>query len=132
MMTAFLRKRGMTTKNHRDSTVAITVLAIDGMTCGTCERHVQRALEGLTGVIHAEVDLRRKKATVEHLLARADAALLVTTVREAGYDARVLETIADTQSVAPRQASGAACGCGCCGPSKRSTDWASLGTSTIG
>lgn len=122
----------MTTTNLQDSTVAIPVLEIEGMTFGACERHVQRALDGLTGVIHAGVDLRRAEATVEHLPSRADAALLVTTVRDAGYDARVLETIADTQPVAPRQASGAACGCGCCGPSRRSSDWANLGTSTIG
>jgi copper chaperone CopZ len=38
--------------------VATTTLAIGGMTCGTCEQHVLRALDGVRGLIHVAVDLQ--------------------------------------------------------------------------
>ena len=122
----------MTKMNPGESAVATTVLAIAGMTCGTCERHVLRALDGLTGVIHVAVDLQNARTTVEHLPALVDAMSLVAAVRDAGYEARAVETVADAHPVAPRPEAGAACACGCCGAPRRSTDWANLGTSTIG
>ena len=122
----------MTNLKSDESAVATTTLAIGGMTCGTCERHVLRALDGLTGVIHVAVDLQNAQTTVEHLPALVDAISLVAAVRDAGYEARVIDTVADADPLAPRQVSGAACGCGCCGAPKRSSDWANLGTSTIG
>ena len=132
MLIGSLRQVGMTNLKSGESAVATTTLAIGGMTCGTCERHVLRALDGLTGVIHVAVDLQNAQTTVEHLPALVDAMSLVAAVRDAGYEARVVETVADADPVAPRPEAGAACGCGCCGAPKQSTDWANLGTSTIG
>ena len=34
--------------------VQTTRLSIDGMSCGACVRHVTRALDGLTGVVHVQ------------------------------------------------------------------------------
>ncbi len=83
------------------------------MSCAACERHVARALEGLTGVAHVTVDLDRRAATVEHQ-ADVDAHSLVAAVRDAGYDARI-----ETASPEPTYAGNAlekklGC-CGCCG-----------------
>ena len=39
-------------------------LVIEGMTCGHCAAHVERALNALPGVL-AKVDLQRKEARVE-------------------------------------------------------------------
>ena len=127
-----MRQAGMTHLKSDESAVATTTLAIGGMTCGTCERHVLRALDGLTGVIYVAVDLQNAQTTIEHLPARVDAISLVAAVRDAGYEARVIETVADVDPVAPGQVSGAVCGCGCCGAPKGSSGWANLGTSTIG
>ena len=132
MLIGPLRQAGMTKQASDELAVATSTLAIGGLTCGTCERHVLRALDGVRGVIHAAVDLEHAQATVEHLPALVDAIALVTAVRDAGYEARVIQTTLDTDAVAPRQASGATCGCGCCGRSDRARDWANLGTSTIG
>ncbi|HEU4694800.1 MAG TPA: heavy metal-associated domain-containing protein [Vicinamibacterales bacterium] len=120
----------MTNPKSDESAVATTTLAIGGMTCGTCERHVLRALDGLTGVIHVAVELQSAQTTVEHLPAVVDAISLLAAVRAAGYEARVIGTVADADPVAAHQLSGAVCCCGCCGAPKRS--WANLGTSTIG
>ena len=107
---------------HEKSEVDTTTLAIVGMTCGACERHVMRALQGLSGVIHVTVDLQDAQATVEHRPALVDAMSLVTAVRDAGYEARTIETIADANAIAPGRTSRTACGCGCCGPSGRAND----------
>lgn len=42
-----------------------TEYAITGMTCDGCKAHVQKALEEITGVIGASVDLLSKKALIE-------------------------------------------------------------------
>ena len=132
MLVGSLRQVGMTNLKSGESPVATTTLAIGGMTCRTCERHVVRALDGLTGVIHVAVDLHKAQTTVEYLPALLDANSLVAAIRDAGYEARVIDTVADADPVAPRPVSGAVCGCGCCGAPKRSSDWGNLGTSTIG
>jgi hypothetical protein len=71
-------------------------------------------------VIHVAVDLQNAQTTVEHLPALVDANSLVAAIRDAGYEARVIDTVADADPVAPRQVSDAVCGCGCCGAPKRS------------
>lgn len=97
------------------SEIRTTTLAVGGMSCGACVRHVSRALDGLSGVVHAEVDLARNEATVEHLPSLTDAAALVAAVGDAGYPARVTGTREAGQSSAST-APVATCGCGSCGP----------------
>ena len=113
--------------------VRTTTLAIAGMSCGACVRHVTNALDGMTGVVHVDVDLRTNQASVEHLPSFVDAASLIAAVRDAGYAARVVETVNDTDRKPMTRAS-ASCGCGCCGSESKRVDasWPDLGTSTIG
>lgn len=92
--------------------VRTTTLAISRMSCGSCVRHVASALDGLTGVVHVNVDLRTNEASVEHLPAFVDAASLIAAVRDAGYAARVVDTVADTDTTLVPDAS-PTCGCGC-------------------
>ena len=115
---------------HSPATVQITTLEIVGMSCAGCARKVTTALSALEGVVHASVDLQKGQALVEHLPAYTDAPTLAATVRDAGYSARIANTVDGTEP-APSQA-GATGGCGCgCGPS-RSPGSFDLGTSTIG
>jgi copper chaperone CopZ len=65
-----------------------TVLEIPELSCRMCVRHVERALEGLTGVLHVEVDLGRREVTVDDDgSVRREA--VIQAVQEAGYRARV-------------------------------------------
>ena len=101
------------------------------MSCEGCGRQVVTALNALEGVVHARVDLQKDQAIVEHLAAYSDAPALVTAVHNAGYSARVVDTVHDTAS--PRSQSVATGGCGCgCGPSVGPQGSFDLGTSTIG
>ncbi len=63
-------------------------LHIEGMTCGHCKAHVEKALAATEGVIQFTVDLPNHSATIE---ARDDVSTeaLIAVVDEAGYTASV-------------------------------------------
>lgn len=125
-----LRYRGM--KQPTPGTAAavqITTLEIVGMSCDGCARKVTAALNALGGVVHVNVDLQKDWAIVEHLPVYSDAPALVTAVRNAGYSARVADTVDDTESTPSQPVATGGCGCG---PSVRSQGSFDLGTSTIG
>ncbi len=62
-------------------------LAIDGMTCPACARHVTHALDGVPEVEKVEVDLAAKRAVVI-ALGGVHVTTLVAAVEEAGYTAQ--------------------------------------------
>lgn len=67
----------------------VTELAVGGMTCGNCARHVTDALRQVPGVAHAAVGLETQRATVRWKAApNVDAA--VRAVKDAGYEAAPL------------------------------------------
>lgn len=65
----------------------VTTLAITGMTCNGCVKHVDGALRALPGVSAVEVSLADHRARVVHDPERSRVASLIEAVREAGYDA---------------------------------------------
>ena len=101
--------------SREQNEVQTTTLTVGGMSCGACVRHVIRALDGLTGVVHAEVDLERGEALVEYLPAFIDSTTLVAAVKDAGYIARVSETPEQPSDTSPSAARISGCGSGCCG-----------------
>jgi Cu+-exporting ATPase len=67
---------------------AEAILAIDGMTCASCVRRVEKALAKVPGVESAAVNLATEKATVRFATAAAGPADLREAVKKAGYDVR--------------------------------------------
>lgn len=61
------------------------VVTVEGMMCGHCQAHVEKALKGVTGVADCKVDLEAKKATVTLKEDVADD-VLMNAVKEAGYE----------------------------------------------
>ncbi|UVC06866.1 copper-translocating P-type ATPase [Rhizobium sp. TH2] len=59
-------------------------LRIEGMTCASCVRRVEKALAAVPGVLEASVNLATEKATVR--FAGGDIAALEGAVRKAGYE----------------------------------------------
>ncbi len=68
---------------HRD-----TILDVQGMTCGSCVRHVTIALKDIDGVDKVDVKLRDGTVTVQHDLVEAPVETLIVALREAGYDSQ--------------------------------------------
>ncbi len=73
-------------------------LAIEGMSCASCVSTVEKALNSVSGVTHASVNLATERAHVE-LAGPVALADLITAVEKAGYEARSLSD--DTQQAAP-------------------------------
>jgi copper chaperone len=63
-------------------------LKVDGMTCGSCVRHVTEALRDLEGVCDVTVSLRQRTAKVRYEAESVSEAKLITALEEAGYGAR--------------------------------------------
>ena len=66
-------------------------LNVEGMSCGSCVRHVEHALGKVPGVARVAVDHARGEVRVVHDPAAAPVALLVRAVEGAGYDVRAPE-----------------------------------------
>lgn len=80
-----LRLRRFTfTKEMEENNMEIK-LHVEGMHCEHCKASVEKALRGVSGVSFAEVDLRRKSATIRGESVTAEA--LIAAVRDAGFDA---------------------------------------------
>jgi len=62
-------------------------LPVIGMTCASCQHHVENALKETTGVKSAHVDLMANRASIVFDPAEASAARLVEAIQGAGYDA---------------------------------------------
>jgi Cu+-exporting ATPase len=94
--------------------VLTTTFLIGGVSCSACVRHVERALDGIPGVIHVEVDLAHNRAVVEHLPSSVDAAALAAAIRDTGYGATVIESVNEAvDRPTALQPARACCGCGC-------------------
>ena len=75
-----------------------TQLAVTGMTCQNCLRHVTEALRGVPGVAQAEVDLKAGTARVRWAENRhANPAALVDAVKQAGFEAKLPPTTSHYQ-----------------------------------
>ena len=72
------------TKETEENNMEIK-LHVEGMHCEHCKASVEKALRGVPGVSHAEVDLRRKSATVRAEGVTVEA--LIDAVRNAGFEA---------------------------------------------
>lgn len=64
-----------------------TLLAVDGMTCGSCARHVRAALGALEGVAQVDVRLKDGRVLVCHDAEAAPVDELVKALGNAGYEA---------------------------------------------
>jgi copper chaperone CopZ len=82
--------------------IQTTTLAVAGMTCGMCERHVRRALEGMSGVVDVDVSLSGQQVVIHHLAHRFDTLSLTAALRDAGYRAAPIQGDAYTRENAAR------------------------------
>jgi len=61
-------------------------LAVSGMTCNSCVRHVTAALHNLKGVGDVEVQLKEGRVHVLHDPSSASLTAMVEVLRDAGYE----------------------------------------------
>src|SRR5437764_7152850 len=86
------------------ATVA-TELAVTGMTCGNCARHVTEAIQQVSGVRSALVSLDSRSASVRWDSGQEqNVPALIQAIEAAGYGAKVVE--ADSHDHATHQLAG--------------------------
>lgn len=73
-------------------------LSISGMTCASCTGRVERALEGLPGVLSASVNLATETASVRVLDGAISADALAQTVSDVGYPAKPVQYETPTET----------------------------------
>jgi Cu+-exporting ATPase len=99
---------------YLDGGLAQESLAVEGMTCASCVRRIERHLAQVPGVSEASVNLATEAATVRYDPAQADRAQLRAAVERAGYTVRDPETTAtaparaSTDEIDPRERAHAA------------------------
>jgi HAD ATPase, P-type, family IC len=72
---------------RKETNTMTKTLKIEGMMCNHCVMHVTKALEGVSGVEKADVNLKKKTAVVT-LGTEVDDAVLTAAVKEAGYEVK--------------------------------------------
>lgn len=77
-----------------DVPASVVDLEIEGMTCASCVRRVEKALNDVPGVSAASVNLASERAHVEGL-GTLPAGALIAAVRKVGYQARLVTKAAD-------------------------------------
>jgi copper chaperone len=65
-----------------------TLLDVEGMSCASCVRHIQRALDVLEGVQQVEVRLREGQVRVQHGL-HVVSDKLIEVLAAAGYPSQL-------------------------------------------
>jgi Cu+-exporting ATPase len=61
------------------------ILPIKGMTCASCVRRVEKAIQAVDGVLTATVNLATEKATLDYESSKTNTKEIVEAVEEAGY-----------------------------------------------
>lgn len=59
--------------------------SVKGMTCGNCVRHVEKAIQGVSGVSSVAVDLDTQQATIQYDSTITTIEAMTSAVTEAGY-----------------------------------------------
>ena len=64
-----------------------TTLKVGGMSCGGCVKSVTNVLQGLPGVVKAEVSLEMGEAKVAYEAAQVTRAAMAQAIADAGFEA---------------------------------------------
>lgn len=70
--------------------------SIEGMTCASCVRHVEKALKGVPGVVQATVNLATERATLSTQVGVSHSSI-VSAIEKAGYQAKLVVTDPQTE-----------------------------------
>ncbi len=78
-------------------------LSVEGMTCASCVRHVEKALRSVPGVLSASVNLATERAEVIRTAGLAGDRQLEHAVEAAGYTARPFDFVAPREDQSARR-----------------------------
>ncbi|KAK1984034.1 heavy metal translocating P-type ATPase [Colletotrichum cereale] len=74
------------------SSVAITTVAIEGMTCGACTSAVEGGFKELEGVLRFNISLLAERAVITHDTTKLPAEKIAEIIEDRGFGAEILST----------------------------------------
>lgn len=74
------------------SNVAITTVAIEGMTCGACTSAVEGGFKDLDGLLKFNISLLAERAVITHNVTKLSPEQIAETIEDRGFDASILST----------------------------------------
>lgn len=77
------------TMHEKLPVVKSVTVSVSGMSCGSCVRHIQKALEELGGVEASEVNLAAREVTVSFDPQVTGVEPIVSAIRKSGYAAEI-------------------------------------------
>ncbi|CAJ0552885.1 Ff.00g009630.m01.CDS01 [Fusarium sp. VM40] len=75
------------------SNIAITTVAIEGMTCGACTSAVEGGFKGVNGVLKFNISLLAERAVITHDVTKLLPNQIAEIIDDRGFDAQVLSTV---------------------------------------
>jgi copper chaperone len=81
-------KHNIATMSPEDVIWETKTIAIEGMTCDNCVRHVTKALRSVNGVKSVEVDRNSARANVTFDTTKTHMPALMDALKRSGYHAR--------------------------------------------
>ncbi|KAG3194862.1 hypothetical protein PC129_g24891, partial [Phytophthora cactorum] len=72
---------------ERTTNIAVTTVAIEGMTCGACTSAVEGGFEGLAGVLKYNTSLLAERAVITHDVTKLSPEQILETIDDRGFDA---------------------------------------------
>ena len=97
----------------KPTTLLQTTLSVRGMTCGSCEQRVNRALMALPGVMDAQANHATGETQITYTAAGITPTEMAEAVSAAGYPATgVTATLASEPGGSGARAAATGCGCG--------------------
>ena len=88
------RKRRQRVINN-EARLAITTVAIEGMTCGACTSAVEGGFKDVEGVTQFNISLLAERAVVVHDPTKLSAEKVVEIIEDRGFDAKILSSHAE-------------------------------------
>ncbi len=88
-------------------------LSVQGMTCGSCVKHVTKAIEALVGIESVHVDLQSGRVQVQRTSNQSDD--LIHALDEEGYPSSLDLDEQSTPKLEKKTAGGCGGGSCCCG-----------------
>ncbi|KIV81699.1 hypothetical protein PV11_03867 [Exophiala sideris] len=76
----------------------VTTVAIEGMTCGACTSSVEGAFKNISGLVKFNISLLAERAVISHDPEALPADKIVELIEDAGFDAKVVSSQAETAS----------------------------------
>ena len=102
----FQKENSVTASDDQDRNKKIT-LAVNGMTCASCERHIESEVVKLSGVTSVKASYQNKSAIVEFNPSKVDENKIIAAINSTGYTV-------DNNAIAQEKNNGNCCTKGTC------------------